>query len=260
MKSLQVEHLSFGYTKELNILEDISVEVKPGEILGILGPNGTGKTTFIKCVNNILVPNFGKVFYGDTLISGMSRKEIAKIIAYVPQYNNSFFDINVVDAVLMGRMPYVTTSYSDRDKEIAFAVMKQMELEKFAFRSIKAMSGGERQRVFIARALVQQPKFIILDEPTSALDLHNQLFILHTLANIAKKRNIGLIMTIHDLNLAAMFCDGILMLKDSIVFAYGTPKEVLTEKNIDGMYKVNTEVKEIDGFKHVRLLKDLYTF
>lgn len=257
MKSLKVENLSFGYTKDQKILDDISIEVEPGEILGILGPNGTGKTTFIKCINNILEPIAGKVFYGENLIGNMSHKEIAKVIAYVPQYNNSFFDMNVVDAVLMGRMPYVTTSYSTHDKEIAFEIIKQMELEKFAFRSIKAMSGGERQRVFIARALVQQPKFIILDEPTSALDLHNQLFILHTLAKIAKEQNIGLIMTIHDLNLASMFCDEILMLKDSHVFAYGTPNEVLTEQNIDGMYRVNTDVKDIDGFKHVRLLKHL---
>lgn len=257
MKSLKVENLSFGYTKDQKILDDISIEVEPGEILGILGPNGTGKTTFIKCINNILKPIAGKVFYGEDLIGNMSHKEIAKVIAYVPQYNNSFFDMNVVDAVLMGRMPYVTTSYSAHDKEIAFETIKQMELEKFAFRSIKAMSGGERQRVFIARALVQQPKFIILDEPTSALDLHNQLFILHTLAKIAKEQNIGLIMTIHDLNLASMFCDEILMLKDSHVFAYGTPNEVLTEQNIDGMYRVNTDVKDIDGFKHVRLLKQL---
>lgn len=257
MKSLKVENLSFGYTKDQKILDDISIEVEPGEILGILGPNGTGKTTFIKCINNILKPIAGKVFYGEDLIGNMSHKEIAKVIAYVPQYNNSFFDMNVVDAVLMGRMPYVTASYSAHDKEIAFETIKQMELEKFAFRSIKAMSGGERQRVFIARALVQQPKFIILDEPTSALDLHNQLFILHTLAKIAKEQNIGLIMTIHDLNLASMFCDEILMLKDSHVFAYGTPNEVLTEQNIDGMYRVNTDVKDIDGFKHVRLLKQL---
>ncbi|MDO4179087.1 MAG: ABC transporter ATP-binding protein [Phascolarctobacterium sp.] len=257
MKSLKVKHLSFGYTKEQKILDDISIEVESGEILGILGPNGTGKTTLIKCVNNILEPSAGKVFYGYDLISQLSRKEIAKIIAYVPQYNNSFFGMNVVDAVLMGRMPYVTTHYTEQDKKIAFDIIKQMELEKFAFRSIKAMSGGERQRVFIARSLVQQPKFIILDEPTSALDLHNQLFILHTLANIAKEQNIGLIMTIHDLNLAAMFCDKILMLKDSHVFAYGTPHEVLTEENIDGMYRVNTKVQDIDGFKHVRLLKNL---
>ena len=130
-----------------------------------------------------------------------------------------------------------------------------MDLEQFAFRSIREMSGGERQRVFIARALAQQPKIIILDEPTSALDLHNQLFILHTIANVAKANNISIIMTIHDLNLASMFCDRILMLNNSHIFAYGDTQKVLNEENINAMYKVNTKVTIEDKFKHIRLLK-----
>ena len=130
-----------------------------------------------------------------------------------------------------------------------------MQLENFAFRSIKAMSGGERQRVFIARALAQQPQCIILDEPTSSLDLHNQLFILQTITDLAKAGNISVIMTIHDLNLAAMFCDKILMLKDSHIFAYGITEDVLTEININAMYNVKTNVTMADGHKHIRLIK-----
>lgn len=253
--SLEISHLTFGYKKDRTVLEDISLKVEQGEILGILGPNGTGKTTFIKCINRILTPLSGRVTYEGRDLLNLRQEEIAKIIAYVPQYISRFFDMTVIDAVMMGRLPYVKHSYSKKDEEIVFEILKQMELEAFAFRNIKEMSGGERQRVFIARALAQQPKLIILDEPTSALDLHNQLFILRIIAELAKKSNISIIMTIHDLNLASMFCDKILMLNNKKIFAYGPTQEVLVEENINAMYRVNTKVTLEDGYKHIRLLK-----
>lgn len=255
--SLQIKNLSFGYKKNQMILNNINLEIKQGEILGILGPNGTGKTTFIKCINNIHKPNEGRILYDGNNIMNLSQLNIAKIIAYVPQYTNNFFPMNVIDTVMMGRMPYVKKNYSDEDKEIVFSIIKKMNLEKFAFRNIKEMSGGERQRVFIARAMAQQPKIIILDEPTSSLDLYNQLFILHTITKLAKENNITVIMTIHDLNLASMFCDNILMLKDAHIFAHGKPESILTAENIYEMYKVRTEITTPENYKHIRLLKDL---
>lgn len=255
--SLQIKNLSFGYKKNQMILNNINLEIKQGEILGILGPNGTGKTTFIKCINNIHKPSEGRILYDGNNIMNLSQLNIAKIIAYVPQYTNNFFPMNVIDTVMMGRMPYVKKNYSDEDKEIVFSIIKKMNLEKFAFRNIKEMSGGERQRVFIARAMAQQPKIIILDEPTSSLDLYNQLFILHTITKLAKENNITIIMTIHDLNLASMFCDNILMLKDAHIFAHGKPESILTAENIYEMYKVRTEITTPENYKHIRLLKDL---
>lgn len=255
--SLQIKNLSFGYKKNQMILNNINLEIKQGEILGILGPNGTGKTTFIKCINNIHKPNEGRILYDGNNIMNLSQLNIAKIIAYVPQYTNNFFPMNVIDIVMMGRMPYVKKNYSDEDKEIVFSIIKKINLEKFAFRNIKEMSGGERQRVFIARAMAQQPKIIILDEPTSSLDLYNQLFILHTITKLAKENNITIIMTIHDLNLASMFCDNILMLKDAHIFAHGKPESILTAENIYEMYKVRTEITTPENYKHIRLLKDL---
>lgn len=255
--SLQIKNLSFGYKKNQMILNNINLEIKQGEILGILGPNGTGKTTFIKCINNIHKPNEGRILYDGNNIMNFSQLNIAKIIAYVPQYTNNFFPMNVIDTVMMGRMPYVKKNYSDEDKEIVFSIIKKMNLEKFAFRNIKEMSGGERQRVFIARAMAQQPKIIILDEPTSSLDLYNQLFILHTITKLAKENNITIIMTIHDLNLASMFCDNILMLKDAHIFAHGKPEGILTAENIYEMYKVRIEITTHENYKHIRLLKDL---
>lgn len=253
-KILDIEHLAFAYDDK-RILHDISFSVNKGEVLGVLGPNGTGKTTMIKCINNILKPCEGNVFFRGRNISEFSAKELGKIIAYVPQYSSGFFDISVVDTVLSGRIPYAGTSYSDEDREIVFKIIEKMGLEKFAFRSIKNMSGGERQRVFIARALAQQPQIIILDEPTSSLDLKNQLFILNNIAQLATENGMTIIMTIHDLNLASMYCDKIIMLKDGYVFAHGRTKDVLTKKNVKAIYGVDTVVTVEEGYKHIRLVK-----
>lgn len=254
---IKIRELSFAYKQEQKILQNISLDIAQGEVLGVLGPNGTGKTTFIKCLNGILQPDGGEILLDGKSAAALKPEEIAKIIAYVPQYSGSFFTMTVVDAVMMGRLPYAGRSYSAKDREIVFRIMQSMELEQFAFRSISELSGGERQRVFIARAMAQQPKIIILDEPTSALDLHNQLFILHMITRLAQDNNITIIMTIHDLNLASMFCDKILMLKDKRIFAYGDAQTVLREKNIDDMYRVKTKVTLEDGYKHVRLLREL---
>lgn len=254
-KILDIQHLAFAYEEKKRILNDISFLVDKGDVLGVLGPNGTGKTTMIKCINNILTPCGGDVFFQGKNVGEYSAKELAKIIAYVPQYASGFFDISVVDTVLSGRIPYAGTGYSEEDREIAFAIIEKMGLEKFAFRSIKAMSGGERQRVFIARALAQQPKIIILDEPTSSLDLKNQLFILNNIAQLAVENGMTIIMTIHDLNLASMYCNKTIMLKDGYVFAYGKTKDVLTETNVEAIYGVDTVITVEDGYKHIRLKK-----
>lgn len=255
--TLRVENLSFGYRAEKKILDDLSLSVEPGEVLGILGPNGTGKTTLLKCVNRILIPQQGRVLFGAKDLAGLKQREIARIAAYVPQYNSNFFAMQVVDAVMMGRLPYAGQRYSKEDERIVFEILTSMRLESFAFRNLREMSGGERQRVFIARAMAQQPRVILLDEPTSSLDLHNQLFILHTVADLAKRHEIAVVMTIHDLNLASMFCDKILMLKDAKIFAYGRAQAVLDEAAIQAMYRVGTCVTMEDGYKHVRLRKAL---
>lgn len=253
---IDVEHVSFSYDKRKAILDDVSFSIGRGEVFGVLGPNGTGKTTIIKCINRILKPDAGEIRFDGRSIRTMRQRDIAKIMAYVPQYMSSFFNLTVVEAVMMGRLPYAGRRYSAEDERIAFEVIEKMNLEPFAFRSIREMSGGERQRVFIARAMAQQPQVIILDEPTSSLDVHNQLFILNTIAQLSRRDGITIIMTIHDLNLASLFCDTVLMLRDGHVFAMGPTQEVLTEENIHVMYRVRTRITVEDGFKHVRLLKE----
>lgn len=252
---LEIKNLNFSYKKDKPILSDISFMVKEGEILGIVGPNGTGKTTLLKSINKLLKPHSGQIIYNDHDIMQLSIKETAMLMAYVPQYTNSFFPMKVIDCIMMGRLPYSQRHYTQKDKEIVFDIIEKTQLGEFAFRNIREMSGGERQRVFIARAMAQQPKLIILDEPTSSLDLKNQLFILHNISQLAKQENYSIIMTIHDLNLASMFCDKILMLKDSHIFAYGDTQDIFTKENVDIMYSVKTSVTIKDGYKHIRLLK-----
>lgn len=252
---LEIKNLYFSYKKDRPVLSDISFEVEKSEILGIVGPNGTGKTTLLKSLNQLLVPQSGRVIYDGQDLAGFTIQQTARIIAYVPQYTNNFFPMPAIDCVMMGRLPYCRRNYTQKDRDLVFSILEKTGLRHLAFRSIKEISGGERQLVFIARAMAQQPQMIILDEPTSSLDLKNQLFILHTISRLARQENYSIIMTLHDLNLASMFCDRVLMLKDSAVFAYGDPQEILTKENIDLMYGVKTSVTTQDGYRHIRLLK-----
>lgn len=252
---LEVRDLSFAYPKQKPVLDHISMTAKAGEVLGIIGPNGTGKTTFIKCLNHILTPTEGDVYLDGVSLGRMTGNQLARTMAYVPQFAGRFFPVTVIDTIMMGRTPYAGSEYSAEDEQIVFDVMREMNLEKFAFRNIGEMSGGERQRVFIARAMAQQPKVIILDEPTASLDIHNQLFTLKSISELARKQNVIIIMIIHDLNLASMFCDKLLMLQDGHIFAYGTPGQVITESNIYSMYHVHTAVTMEEKMPYIRLKK-----
>ena len=252
---LKIDNLSFSYSREKIVLKDVSFAVEQGEVLGVLGTNGTGKTTLLKCINNILQPTVGDIYFGKEDIIKLKQNQIAKIIAYVPQYANNLSPVTVIDFVMQGRIPYAGFSFSQHDKQIVLDVLQQFDLENYAFRKVNELSGGERQRVLVARALAQDPKIIILDEPTSSLDLYNQLFILEIIKEMGQKENLAVIMTIHDLNLASMFCDKLLMLKSGKVFAYGKTDNVLTEENIKTVYNVQTAVSIADGCKHIRLLR-----
>ena len=252
---LKVSGLNFSYNKGKSVLQDINFNVAAGEVLGILGTNGTGKTTLLKCILSILRPGKGSIVFGNQDVLSLKKSEIAKLIAYVPQYANNISPVTVIDFVMQGRVPYTGFNFSKKDEQLVLKILKQFDLEEYAFRHVNEMSGGERQRVLIARAMAQMPKIIILDEPTSSLDLHNQLFILEIISKMAKDKQLAIIMTIHDLNLASMFCDKILMMKEGLVFAHGKTDEIVTEANIKAVYNVNTVVSEVPEGKNVRLLR-----
>lgn len=252
---LKIDNLNFAYNKRKTVLQDITFSVSAGEILGILGTNGTGKTTLLKCILNILHPNNGRVMFGEKDLLRLKANEISRIVAYVPQYTNNLSPVTVIDFVMQGRVPYAGFNFSKNDEQIVLEILQRFALERYAFRQLNELSGGERQRVLIARAMAQMPKIIILDEPTSSLDLHNQLFILEIISKMAKDKQLAIIMTIHDLNLASMFCDKLLMMKDGFIFAHGKTNEIVTEANIKAVYNVNTVVSEVPEGKNVRLLR-----
>lgn len=254
LEQLTVRRLSYGYRETHTVLSDVSLSVYAGEVLGLLGPNGTGKTTLIKCIAQLLRPMSGEILSAGRSLTSMRPQDIAKEVAYVPQHSHANVDMTVMQAVLMGRLPFAGYRYTAKDEQIAADVIRHMGLETFAFRHIGEMSGGERQRVYIARALAQEVPIILLDEPTSSLDLYHRLFLLRLIRKIAVEKNIAILLTIHDLNLASLFCDTLLMLKDARVYAYGKAQDVLTEESIHAIYGVKTCVTVEDGYKHIRLL------
>lgn len=251
---LKVENLYFSY-KDKEVLKDISFEVKPGELLGLLGPNGVGKTTLLKCINKINKFKSGDVYVSGQNIENSRGKNFLHQISHVPQETHSNFPVTVVDMVMMGRLPFIDFSVKEKDKEIVFKLLKDMNLYDMAFKQINQLSGGERQRVFIARAIAQEPKVILLDEPTSNLDMRHSLDTLELLKKIIRSKKIAAVMTVHDLNIAGMFCDKGLMLKDQRTFAYGDCQDVITEGNIRDVYGVQVEVHHKKGRQHVMLLE-----
>lgn len=253
--SLQVEHLSFSYEKQ-PVLSDISFQVETGQVLALLGPNGIGKTTLLKAFSGILEAQDGQTTVDGQRIFQMTAPQRARLIAYVPQHAETMFPISVIDTVLMGRHPFCKFSPREKDKRIAFELLEQLELTPFAFRSIDSLSGGERQRVLIARALAQEPKLMLLDEPTSSMDIKNMLHTMDLIVQLVQEKQITAVISIHDLNLAAMFCDRFLFLKDRKVFACGTGPETLTAENLMQVYGVRTDVTFVDGHIHIRLLKE----
>jgi iron complex transport system ATP-binding protein len=238
---LTIKKLSFKYDG-VQVLKDVNLEVKLGEMLSIVGPNGSGKSTLLKCINRILKTQQNTVLIDGEDTSKLKLKELSKIMGYVPQSSTNTFPFTVFDIVLMGRKPYIHWSLSERDTEIVAEMLDYLGIGNLAMRHFNELSGGEQQKVIIARALAQQPQFLLLDEPTSSLDIKHQLEILCILKSLAKTSHCSVIVAMHDLNLASRFSDRMLMLKKGGIFTDGTPDTVLTEQNIESVYGVKTQV------------------
>ena len=228
-----------------DILKGINIEVDNKEIVGIIGPNGSGKSTFLKCIYRVLKPNEGVIKLNDIDINKVHLKESSKSLAVLSQHNNYNFDFTVKEAVLMGRSPHKRFLERDNkeDYDIVYDALNKVDMINFKERNFNSLSGGEQQRVILARALAQEPKCLILDEPTNHLDIKYQL----QLMRIVKNLNIEVIAAIHDLNIAAMYCDKIYVLKDGEVVKYGKTTEVLTKELIKDVYEVDAEVNIRDG-------------
>ena len=222
------------------ILKGIDLTLHPKEFLGIIGPNGSGKSTFLKCVYRVQKPTEGTIRFDGKLLDEMSYRESALKLAVVAQHNYYNFDFTVREVVLMGRAPHKKTLERDnaKDYQIVDEALKTVQMEAFADRTFSTLSGGEQQRVILARALAQQTSALILDEPTNHLDITHQIMLME----LVKKLNVTVISAIHDLNIAAAYCDKIYVLKDGVLEGYGTPEEVLTPELIRRIYKVEAEI------------------
>ncbi|MCM1987910.1 heme ABC transporter ATP-binding protein [Methanococcoides seepicolus] len=223
------------------ILNQVNLRAEKGKFVGIIGPNGSGKTTLVKTINNIIKPNGGSITVDGRSLDTMSSVEIAKNIAMVSQVISINFEFTVEDVVLMGRTPYIKGAETHEDMEIVQDAMKKTKIIHLKDRFVTQLSGGELQKVIIARALAQDPKILLLDEPTSHLDITNQIDILN-LVKDASRKGMLVIAVMHDLNLAAYYCDKIYLLRDGDVISSGTPDEVLTPSNIKTTYNIDVEV------------------
>lgn len=244
MIAIKIDNLNFSYG-DRKILDNISVSLKKGKLIGILGPNGCGKSTLLKNILGYLKNESGEIYIENLLSNEIKQKDKAKLISLVPQKSQLVSGMDVQEFVLMGRLPHLKNSwdgYSKRDFDLANIYIKELELEKFLHRKAVTLSGGEFQRVLLARALTQETKIILLDEPTSALDLNHALDLMKKVKETVIKKGITAVAVLHDLNLAAMFCDEIVMLKNGKVFCQGTPKEVLIKENLKAVYELECSV------------------
>ena len=243
---LKVNNVEFSYNST-PVLENISMELDRSEILGIVGPNGAGKSTLIRCINRILKPKRGSILLEEQEIKHMSMMEIAKKLGYVPQTASHTFPATVFDTVLMGRRPHIGWRSSKKDAKNVVVVLKQMEIEDLAMRDFNELSGGQQQKVLIARALAQEASTLLLDEPTSNLDIQHQLEVMEIIKDLVTKKGISAIMAVHDLNLASRYTDKVLIMKRGRIFDVGSPYDVLTPENIMSVYNVEAEVINRNG-------------
>ena len=249
---MQVKNLCYHYKGCPEVLKDVSFDIEPGKFLAILGNNGVGKSTLLKCFNHILKPDTGEVILDGEDLLTMPSREVAKRVAFVSQSIPST-QMTVHDVVMLGRRPYMKWGFTEADHAIVHDAMDRLGVDAMRGRFLNQLSGGEKQKVMLARALAQQPKAMLLDEPTSALDIQNQYQVLNMVRDICHKDNRIGVVVIHDLNLALRFCDQFLLMKDGQVYRYGD-NTVLDSEALKTVYGVEAKVVQIED-QHMVLVK-----
>lgn len=253
---ITIDGVSLSYNGS-RVLNNIFMEVDKGRVTTLVGPNGCGKTTLLKIINGILPASRGKVYIESMDLRSVKERDLAKLMGYVPQAQRTSFPFTVLDVVLTGRVPHLSTlsQPGKRDIDKAYSALETVGAARIAARAYTQVSGGERQLAMIARALAQEPSYLLLDEPTSYLDFRNQIRILKIIRSLASERRMTVIMTLHDPNHALMFSDKIVLLRKlegnlndlSNVVAAGDPGDVMTPEHIRSAYGIDVEIIEING-------------
>lgn len=255
MTVLEVDDVRFSYDDH-EVLKGVSLTAERNEIISILGPNGVGKTTLLRCICNMLTPSSGKITVCDKDMSATGNREMAKLVGYVPQ-KAEISRTTVFDSVLIGRRPHMGLTYSETDMEIAWDIMESLSLTDKALKFVDEISGGEFQKVQIARAITQQPELLVLDEPSNNLDIANQHITMSMIERAVRDRGLCTVMTMHDINLAACYSDKFVFVKDGQIAAFGG-HEVITPEIIHSVYGINVDVITHAGQTVVVPLRDRY--
>lgn len=245
---LRTRDIAYSYPHAPHpVFSGLWVEAQVGSMLAILGNNGAGKSTLLNLLAGITRPSQGSVHVGPDDLASLNRRQTARRIAYVAQ-QQAVPHLSVYDEVLLGRKPHITWGVSERDRQIVAQAIAGLELGPFAKRYCDELSGGERQKVFIARALAQEPSILILDEPTSALDPKNQLEVLRAIRAITHRDGLASVLVLHDVNLALRFCDRFLLVRDGQVVAQGG-REAVTERTLLDTYGMPFKLIDVDGVR-----------
>lgn len=246
---LVLKELCAGYGKK-EIIKGIEAEFQRGIVYAILGPNGSGKSTLLRTIDRVIRPHRGKIFIDGEALDNLSARDTARKIAYLPQRSNSTPFSNVFDTVLLGRKPHISFEPTERDLDIVEGLIEYLGLYDFAFRKVGELSGGEAQKVLIARALAQQPEVLLLDEPVNHLDPKNQIEILRILRELTQKFDIITIIVLHDLNLALQFADYFIFMKNGKIYKSGT-SNIIEKSLIKKIYDIDIEIIAYNGKKYV---------
>lgn len=243
MIDIRLNQVSFSYNDN-PVLRHIDLAVEKGEMVALLGPNGSGKTTLIKLVSGVLRPSEGQIHLDGSVLSRLKRREVARRVAVVPQQFNMPFAFSVGELVLLGRTPFhsLFSDEGERDHRVVEQAIECLGIDGLKGRFFNELSGGERQKAILAMALAQEPKLLLLDEPTAHLDINHQVEILDLVKSLNREQGLTIIGAVHDLNLAALYFDRVILLKAGRIFADGTPTEVLTEKAIKDVFSASVLV------------------
>jgi iron complex transport system ATP-binding protein len=238
---LRIQGVEVRYNS-IKALDNVSMDVSEGEVVAVLGPNGSGKTTLLKTIDGILKPVKGSVYIDSKDVFKVSRRDVAKLVSFVPQHVNVVRGVKVIDFVVTGRKPHIDFALTARDIEIALKYLRYVDAEHLVERDITELSGGEFQRILIARALVSEPRVLLLDEPTANLDMKYQLAILNLITKLSKERKLTVIMSLHDLTQAYRYAEKAIFLNSGRVHAVGRVEEVMNEEVIEAVYGVKVKV------------------